>query len=107
MIICGSLFEIPPREDILPDMDMTSILTALDAEISRLQQARAILNGGGNSADIARRGPGRPKGVLADSVTSSASSESGPRRTMSAEGKAKIAAAQRARWAKQKKAAKA
>jgi len=40
-----------------------------------------------------RRGPGRPKG-------------SGKRkRTMSPEARAKIAAAQRARWAKQKKAA--
>jgi hypothetical protein len=42
-------------------------------------------------ASPARRGPGRPKGTGKKK-----------RRTMSAEARAKIAAAQRARWAKQK-----
>src|SRR5262249_60876491 len=46
------------------------------------------------SGAVARRGPGRPKG-----------SGRGGRRTMSAAARAKISAAQKLRWAKQKAAA--
>jgi hypothetical protein len=66
---------------------MTSdILASIDSEISILREARALLTG--NSAG---RKLGRP---------------ARKRHTMSAEGRARIAAAQRARWAKQKRAAK-
>lgn len=66
-------------------MSTTDLLSALDAEISRLQQVRAILAGGSNHTALKR---GRP---------------AGKRRTMSAEGRARIAEAQRKRWANQKK----
>jgi hypothetical protein len=46
------------------------------------------------SVSVAKRGPGRPKG-----------SGKGGRRTMSAAARAKISAAQKLRWAKQKAAA--
>ena len=59
------------------------ILASIDSEISVLKQARALLTGTNNGA----RAVGRPKKR---------------KFTMSAEGRAKIAAAQRARWAKQK-----
>jgi len=68
-------------------METNQILTAIDAEIERLQQARAILRGVAGSAR--RVGPSSPK-----------------RRRLSPEARAKIAAAQRARWAAQKKASK-
>jgi hypothetical protein len=73
-------------------METSAILAAIDAEIQRLQHARSVLSGD----TVARRGPGRPKG----------SSRSPKKRQLSPEGRAKIAAAQRARWAKRKKAAK-
>ena len=73
-------------------METSQILAAIDAEIQRLQDARSLLSGD----TVARRGPGRPKG----------SPTLPKRRQLSPEARAKIAAAQRARWAKAKKAAK-
>jgi hypothetical protein len=71
-------------------METTQILAEIDAEIQRLRQVRILLDGA-----TARRGPGRPAGL--------------PRkkRHLSAEARERIAAAQRKRWAKQKKASKA
>jgi hypothetical protein len=73
-------------------METNAILSALDAEIERLQRARALLSGDA----ILGRGPGRPKSLSGGSK----------KRQLSPEARAKIAAAQRARWAKAKKAAK-
>jgi hypothetical protein len=77
-------------------MNTNDILVEIDAEISRLQQARALLDGTGPSE---KRRPGRP------AAASLAGSE-GKRHTLSAEARERIAAAQRARWAKSKRAAK-
>jgi hypothetical protein len=79
-------------------MDTATIIEHLDAEISRLQQARALLAG----TDV-RKGPGRPKssGAISKPVAIEPT-----KRVMSAEGKRKIALAQKARWAKLRKAAK-
>lgn len=68
-------------------MDTTELLSSIDSEIARLREARALLAGRDGHV---RRGriPGK-------------------KRTMSAEARARIAAAQRKRWAAQKKAAKA
>lgn len=71
-------------------METSKLVADIDAEIERLQKARALLNGA-----EAKRKPGRP-----------ANATSPKKRTMSAEGRARIAAAQKARWAKTKKAAK-
>jgi topoisomerase IA-like protein len=68
-------------------MDTTELLSSIDYEIARLQEARALL--AGRDGHVRRgRNPGK-------------------KWTMSAEARARIAAAQRKRWAHQKKAAKA
>ena len=59
-------------------MDLDAIAQNIDAEISRLKKVRALLTG--HTAPLKR----------------------GKRSTMSAEGRARIAAAQRKRWAKKK-----
>ena len=76
-------------------MGINQILAELDAEIARLQQAKALLAG-----ETVKRGPGRPK------ATAAPVSAQKKKRNLSPEGRARIAAAVRARWAKQKKAAK-
>jgi len=63
---------------------MDKILAAIDEEIARLRQVRSLLSQTKTSQTGKKRG--RPK-----------------KRTMSAEARARIAAAQRKRWAKQKK----
>jgi hypothetical protein len=73
-------------------METSEIIAAIDAEIQRLQHARTLLSGDA----VVKRGPGGAKGF----------STAPKRRQISSEGRAKIAAAQRARWAKAKKAAK-
>jgi len=76
-------------------MDTESIIQEIDSEISRLEQAKAILSG-----TTVKRSPGRPK--RAQSVIKTAAEPT--KRVMSAEGKARIAAAQKLRWAKSKRA---
>jgi hypothetical protein len=76
-------------------MAITDILASLDEEIARLQQVRALLGAGGDA------------GIERNAARSVVTNGIGKRkRVMSAEARARIAAAQRARWAKQKKAAK-
>jgi topoisomerase IA-like protein len=67
-------------------MDTSALIASIDSELSTLRQARALLAG--------RDGHVRP------------GRKPGKTRTMSAEGRARIAAAQRARWAKQKRITK-
>ena len=76
-------------------MDTKRIIADIDTEISKLQQARAILNG----AAPAKKGPGRPK-------SSEPKVAKLKKRMLSAKGRAAISAAMKARWAKAKKAAK-
>ncbi len=77
---------------------MNAILAAIDEEIQRLQSARSLLTG--SSETLVKRGRGRPK--KADRI---APAKAG-RRVMSDEARAKIAAAQKKRWAASKKANK-
>ena len=79
-------------------MNTATIIEHLDAEISRLQQVRALLT----DEDV-RKGPGRP--TASDAVSKPVPVKL-TKRVMSAEGKKKIALAQKARWAKVRKAAK-
>jgi hypothetical protein len=74
-------------------MDTTNIVAQLRQEVSRIEQAIAALVGLGQTAP--RRG--RPP----KSASAPQANRRGPRK-MSASARAKIAAAQRARWAKQK-----
>jgi hypothetical protein len=64
-------------------MNTSKLITAIDAEISRLQQARALLAGNYRTGVVIRK----------------------RKNTVSAEGRARIIAAQKKRWAQQKKAA--
>jgi len=80
-------------------MNTFEIVSALDAEIARLQQARNILEG---IAGTAKRGRGRPA-KLQDSLNVILSAKPSKKRTMSAKGRARIAAAQKARWAAHRK----
>jgi hypothetical protein len=75
-------------------MDTNRIIADIDTEISKLQQARAILTSVG-----VKIGPGRPKSAE-PKVTKP------KKRTLSAKGRAAISAAMKARWAKKRKTAK-
>jgi hypothetical protein len=70
-------------------METKSILAEIDAEINKLQQVRAILTGTAVN--------GRKDKQAGNAV---------PKRRLSAEARGRIAAAQKARWAKVRKAAK-
>jgi hypothetical protein len=86
------------------DMQSSEILVAIDEEISRLQQVRDLL--AGNGIRRAQRGP-RTASVPATAFpfgTGAAVATPRKRRTISTAGRARIAAAQKARWAKLKKA---
>jgi hypothetical protein len=77
-------------------MDTAGIINQIDEQISRLQQAKSLL-----AVNAIERRVGRPKtSQIANPVTAP------KKRVMSAEGKAKIAEAQRARWAKSRRADK-
>jgi hypothetical protein len=75
-------------------MNTNDIVVEIDAEISRLQQVRALLNGTGPTE---RRRAGHPAGSSVPGKI---------KRTLSTEAREKIAAAQRARWAKSRKVAR-
>src|SRR5271166_57473 len=75
-------------------MDRTKIVLEIDAEISRLQQARALLAG----TNAGKRKPRYPAGPSLRNNK--------PVHTLSAAARARISAAQKARWAKSKRAAK-
>lgn len=76
---------------------LQGIIAAIDAEIAKLQQARALLSGG-----VEPKKRGRPAKKAA-----SATVESRPkRRTLSPETKKKMADGQKRRWAVAKKTAK-
>jgi hypothetical protein len=69
---------------------MTGILAKIDSEIRRLEQVRAILTGKDSHRGSKAPAPASPQ----------------KKRRLSAEARARISAAQKARWARNKKAAK-
>ena len=80
-------------------MEVNRIIAEIDAQISKLQQARALLAGTTTSAG--RTGRGRPKG---SKNTASAASAKAPRkRKLSPEGRKRIADAMKKRWAERRK----
>jgi hypothetical protein len=79
-------------------MSIDTVIAGIDAEISRLEQARTLLAG---TASPAPKKRGRPAGAV-----KAVAKPMKKKRTMSPEGRARIAAAQKARWAAQKKAGK-
>lgn len=83
-------------------MGIAEILASVDREIAQLKQARALLSGGSTAA--AKRAPGRPKKITAVKAGKPAKAK---KRTLSPEGRRRIAEAQKLRWAAHKKAASA
>ena len=80
-------------------MTTNDILSAIDEEISKLQQARQLLSGYSNPTGATeKRKPGRPKKIVAP--------VSAAKRVLNPEARARIAAAQKKRWAAAKKSAK-
>ena len=65
-------------------MELEAIISQIDAEIAKLQQARLVLTNGTAPTTLAAR-------------------KQGGKRKLSAEGRARIAAAVRARWARVRK----
>ena len=75
-------------------MDTNHIISEIDGEIARLSQVKELLQDA-----VGKSGPGRPgAGTTKSAVTSRKSG----RRKMSADARARISAAQKARWAKVK-----
>ena len=80
-------------------MDVTQILSEIDAEIARLQQARAALVAIGSSGTVApQKRRGRPKGS-----TNAASAPAKRTRNLSPEGRKRIQEAMKRRWAERRK----
>jgi hypothetical protein len=80
-------------------MDFHRLVEEIDSEISRLQQARALLIG-----EPAKRGPGRPKAAAHHKTATTAANKPARRkRRLSPEGRKRIADAMRKRWAERKK----
>jgi hypothetical protein len=79
-------------------MNTSIIIAQIDAEITRLQQAKALLTG-----VATKKSPGRPKAAKAVTMTTATKPV---KRIISTEAKARMAAAQKKRWAKVKRAAK-
>jgi hypothetical protein len=91
-------------------MNTNDIVLTIDAEIARLQQAKALLTNT-SSVTRAKRKPGRRPAATAEGGKATsfnpAEFDAKPRkrRALSAEARARIAAAQKARWAKFRKGA--
>lgn len=77
-------------------MDVRRIVSEIDAEIARLQQARAALTAIGESGTVAPR-RGRPKGSTNKNQTGSRR-----KRNISPEGRKRIAEAMKRRWAERR-----
>jgi hypothetical protein len=88
-------------------VEVSRIISEIDAQISKLQQARELLSG---TVAKTGKGPGRPKGSKnAKLVTAAAATKTtGTRkRKLSPEGRKRIADAMKRRWAERRKAAAA
>jgi hypothetical protein len=81
-------------------VEVNRIIAEIDAQILKLQQARALL--AGTTTSGARTGRGRPKG--SKNNTASAAPATTPRkRKLSPEGRKAIADAMKKRWAERRK----
>ncbi len=83
-------------------MAIADMLSLIDVEIARLKEARSLLTSSTPASTITRARPGRPKSVT-DALTPTKKSK---KRNLSPEGRARIAAAVKRRWANQKALAK-
>lgn len=79
-------------------MDVARIVSEIDAEIARLQQARAALTAIGASGTVAAKKRGRPKGSV------NKKSAKTRKRNLTPEGRKRIADAMKRRWAERRAA---
>jgi hypothetical protein len=81
-------------------VEVSRIITEIDGQISKLQQARALL--AGTTAPAARSGRGRPKGTKNSAVAATPAAPA-RKRKLSPEGRKRIADAMKKRWAERRK----
>ena len=79
-------------------MEVSRIIAEIDAQISKLQQARELLSG---TVAKTGKGPGRPKG----SKNAKTATATPRKRKLSPEGRKRIADAMKRRWAERRKQA--
>jgi hypothetical protein len=79
-------------------MEVNRIIAEIDAQISKLQQARELLSGSVST----HKGPGRPKG---SKNAKAAKPSKAAKRRLSPEGRKRIADAMKRRWAERRKVA--
>ena len=82
-------------------MEVSRIIAEIDAQISKLQQARELLAGA--AAPAARSGRGRPKGSKNSAAAAPAATTTTRKRKLSPEGRKRIADAMKKRWADRRK----
>ena len=83
-------------------MEVSRIIAEIDAQISKLQQARTLLAG---TTQVATKGPGRPKGrkVAVKAAAPAPKKATTRKRKLSPEGRKRIADAMKKRWAERRK----
>ena len=85
-------------------MDVTQILSAIDAEIARLQQARSAVAALDGTSPIPHPRRGRPKGsTAAVAAPAEAAAPRKRKRNLSPEGRKRIQEAMQRRWADRRK----
>jgi hypothetical protein len=82
------------------NVEVSRIIAEIDAQISKLQQARELLSG---TLATVSKGPGRPKGSKNASVVPKTAVPN--KRRLSPEGRKRIAEAMKRRWAERRKLA--
>jgi hypothetical protein len=83
-------------------VEVSRIIAEIDAQISKLQQARGLLAG---TTQLATKGPGRPRGRKAavKAVAPAPKKATARKRKLSPEGRKRIADAMKKRWAERRK----
>jgi hypothetical protein len=81
-------------------VEVSRIIAEIDARISKLQQARALLSG--TASTTKRTSPGRPKGSK-NATDLTPVTTSTRKRKLSPEGRKRIADAMKKRWAERRK----
>ncbi len=84
-------------------MEVSRIIEEIDAQISKLQQARTLLQGSGSENAAPKPTRGRPRKNPLATTPVSAKKTIG-KRTLSPEARKRIADAQKRRWAERRKA---
>lgn len=96
-------------------MEVSRIISEIDSQIAKLQQARALLSDTSmvdvaSVAPVKRAGRGRPKGskngvrkAAAIVKAAAPATKTAPKRKLSAEGRKRIAEAMKKRWAERRK----